>query len=622
MQIFLPKVGAAVTESERHVVSSSEPGMLATQLFGRLFHYRGYKRVRAFLEKVEASKTGTWMRSRWAFPPPTPSSGKVLSIGDVHLVRYGGPGVEFVSFDKDENLFSLTHYSRDDDSLTKVVEEWKMRSHVSVEDMNLTKAVQEWECEMPSQVKVEDDFLTKALEELRMPSHVSAEDGNLTKALDELKMPSHFSVEHDNLTDALEEGKIPSHFSAADVCYIVGLSRDGKTFVAAVGPNVMFFQESRSGEGHSCSEAVLLSEHKEYITCVAMSCDGGSVVTGSSGGKVVLWNKIDQGWKESLIGSHEEQVEIVAISSGTAHIVSASADHTAAMWRRDVSAWNASVLQHKKVVRLCAVSKCAKVVVTCEWVGKVRIWNEEKSAWIEEVLGENMIVTSVAKSTDNNFIICGSHEKVVIWECDNGKWKEDQLEGDTDAIKAVAIREDNREVLAASFWDGTVKIRKLRTSQWEISPIEIPNSAVPVVAVFANKVVVGDFFSVNVWIYQDGQWIVAETFRVGGSVKEICLDETELRLRVKFANLEDGNFIDKFAYFIERNGMSKKDRSPDDSDVVWSESAAMEEKDWPRGLASMPPDWSEMYEVPSCHSFAVRMNHWPGFEIIHMVNSK
>lgn len=76
MLTFLRLVRSALSESERYVVNSPEPGMLTTQLYGRLIHYSSDKNIEEFLEKLKSMAPGPWIMSRNAFPATVHHQGK------------------------------------------------------------------------------------------------------------------------------------------------------------------------------------------------------------------------------------------------------------------------------------------------------------------------------------------------------------------------------------------------------------------------------------------------------------------------------------------------------------------------------------------------------------------
>lgn len=538
MQTFLSMVRAAVAESERHVAGSCEQGMLTTQLFGRLYHYRSCKHVRAFLEKIEASTSKVWMRSQEAFPAPVYSLGKVLAIRGTHLVRYGESGVEILSFDSEENLYILSQYFSEDDNLVKTVKTW------------------------------------------------------------------NFS----------------SQFCTEGACGGIGLSKDSKTFVVAAGPKLLVFQDCKS-EGVRSNDVVVVSMDEFYISSVAISCDGRSVVTGSKKGNLVLWKITDGTWEGSLIGTHEAQVSTIAISNSGGHIASGSHDRTAVIWRQECSSWNRTVLKHVGAVLCCAISRCGKVVVTGDGDGKVRVWRKDRSGWEEKVLEEKAYVTSVAISDDNNVIVFGSYETIIVFEWKGAQWTRDVLRGHLEEVTTVAIGGDNQHVLSGSIWDDTVRISEVRATQWKTSHIRDQSLLLPVVAAGASRVMVGSIDgNVSVWKTRDGEWTSAPAFRVGGLVRKILLDEARLRVCVKIEKPEARLDDLKSEYFIEVNGKWAEDNSPEKSDVVWTASVPLKTDDWPLGLASMWPDWKKMYEIPGGDCFAVSLAYSPYFQIISIVN--
>lgn len=77
---FLEMLRAALIEGERYIAGSPSPGMILTQLYGRLYRFKDYPRVAKFLQDVERFAPRTkWLKSDGMFPGPTPVCGKVLT---------------------------------------------------------------------------------------------------------------------------------------------------------------------------------------------------------------------------------------------------------------------------------------------------------------------------------------------------------------------------------------------------------------------------------------------------------------------------------------------------------------------------------------------------------------
>lgn len=132
LETFLRMVRAALSESERHVMNSNEPGMLTTQLYGLLIHYREYKYIEEFLHNVEMAAPGPWIKASCAVPVPVDSSRKVLDICRVYMVRYDESTVEIVSLVEEKMLFQLQRYFTEKETLTSAISEWMLTPNSDV----------------------------------------------------------------------------------------------------------------------------------------------------------------------------------------------------------------------------------------------------------------------------------------------------------------------------------------------------------------------------------------------------------------------------------------------------------------------------------------------------------
>jgi WD40 repeat protein len=76
------------------------------------------------------------------------------------------------------------------------------------------------------------------------------------------------------------------------VCFAVAVSPDGK-LLAAAGKGTSPYFRARLCEAATGKELAVLAGHKDMITSVALSPDGGTLATGSRDGTIKLWENAD-----------------------------------------------------------------------------------------------------------------------------------------------------------------------------------------------------------------------------------------------------------------------------------------------------------------------------------------
>lgn len=247
----------------------------------------------------------------------------------------------------------------------------------------------------------------------------------------------------------------------------------------------------------------------------------------------------------------------------------------------------------------------------------------------DEVLNH---VKQVVLCEDNNMVVCRNRNHVEVFEREGIWWRKKVLEGHSDRVTATAVRSDRRQVVTASYYDGTVRIADVHAAKWATSAVECHSMTLPVVAVGCKIVAVGDRHGeMYVWRYENRGWVGGWAFEVDrgafGTLKRIYLDESERRVCVKhrYMSNEDGHSVEKDETFIERRGEWAKENSPHGSEVAWASSAPLEQRDWPFAFASMSPACDEVYEVPGGHSYVafykdVSVPDKYYFEIVEIMN--
>lgn len=366
IETFLRMVRAALSESERHVVDSGEQGMLQTQLFGRLYHYRNYRLVGVFLEKLQASANGTWVQSSGAFPIPIPSSGKVLGIDAVRLVRFGEHSVEIVDFDEKENMFRLRRYFPEDDILTNAVEEWKLASRAN-------------ECMDSQKLCLSQDGKT-------LVAGVMHGDVLVQKSSCD---------EEDSCKDAVE---VLNH---DDTVASLAMSSDGPRVVTGSDDGKIILWD-KSNDKWRASE---IGTHHGCVSGVSIANGGMYIASGSADETAVIWERNSDSWTPTVMSREDdfidEEVVSVAISNCGTVLVTATAVDSVHVWTKIGRGWKEEILDNVQWYNMAVIEiRDDKNLIVCGGLRDVILFERDGDQWTRNVLqGHTFPLTNVGIGT-------------------------------------------------------------------------------------------------------------------------------------------------------------------------------------------------------------------------------
>lgn len=182
--------------------------------------------------------------------------------------------------------------------------------------------------------------------------------------------------------------------------------------------------------------------HSGSTTCLTISTDGKTLVSGSSDGTVRRWDLESGLTKGEAFEVHNfvlpwvkyHVVNCVSISNNGKTIVSAMDDGSLRRWDSESGLSMVEALEgHTKMLNSVAISKDGKTIVSGSYDGTVRRWETESGLSIGEPLeGHTDCVFSVAISNDGKTMVSGSIEKTVrLWDAKSGLGKCEPLLGHT-----------------------------------------------------------------------------------------------------------------------------------------------------------------------------------------------
>ena len=190
--------------------------------------------------------------------------------------------------------------------------------------------------------------------------------------------------------------------------------------------------------------------HTDFVNALAITRDGGRLVSGSRDRTIKLWN-LETGSRHLVysLEGHAGSVESVALTLDKHLIVSGSADRTVKLWEIESGRLLHSLEGHLKGVNVVTVSGDGRFIISGSNEGVVKVWEVESRRLIHSLEGHSDSVLALAVSPDGRFIISGSKDCTVkVWEIESGRMLH-SLGGHTERVTAVAVSMDGNLLVSA-----------------------------------------------------------------------------------------------------------------------------------------------------------------------------
>ncbi|KNZ77573.1 hypothetical protein J132_05107 [Termitomyces sp. J132] len=196
---------------------------------------------------------------------------------------------------------------------------------------------------------------------------------------------------------------------------------------------------------------------KGWITCVAFSPDGKSIVSGSNDQSVRVWDASSGAQLQKELNGHTGSVTSVAFSPDGKSIVSGSDDQSVRVWDASSGAQLQELNGNTGSVTSVAFSPDGKSIVSGSDDKSVRVWDASSGAQLQELNGHTGLVTSVAFSPDGKFVVSGSDDQSVrVWDASSGSQLQ-ELNGHTGSVTSVAFSPDGKSIVSGSY-DKSVRV--------------------------------------------------------------------------------------------------------------------------------------------------------------------
>ncbi len=259
--------------------------------------------------------------------------------------------------------------------------------------------------------------------------------------------------------------------------------------------------------------------HESAVTCVAVSPDGGTIVSGDAGGAIRVW-RVGTGASHRVLLGHDGGVASVAVGADGGSILSAGVDRTFRVWEMSTGKLAQTVRASLEDIAAVDVG-CDGRFLTSRGESTVRVWRASDQSAVRSLSRALPNALAVAVSSDGEHIVVGADAGIQLWHADAGNpaWT-----GDADASSATALCVSRDGALVASvhadntihLWDveDGAHVRTLSGHEARISGAHFSEDGTQIVSGDADG-------EVRLWTVATGE--VLETFCSKGSVAAVAM---------------------------------------------------------------------------------------------------
>ena len=208
------------------------------------------------------------------------------------------------------------------------------------------------------------------------------------------------------------------------------------------------------------SLAYNIAQHRSEIRTVAITPNGGTIVTAGEDRQIKVWNGQTGKLEQTLLG-HQETIKTVAISADGNTIVSSGNDRRIKIWNRRTGQLERNLEGHEEEVNSIALNLYGNIIVSGGGDRQIKVWDRATGKLVRTLEGHEEEVKSVAVSADGETIVSGGQDKdVKVWRWRSWELKH-TLKSHKEEVRTVAISADGKTIVSGSgdnkikVWDST-----------------------------------------------------------------------------------------------------------------------------------------------------------------------
>ena len=248
---------------------------------------------------------------------------------------------------------------------------------------------------------------------------------------------------------------------------ILLLGHEGPVYSVAVTPDGgrivtgSYDKTARIWDAKTGAEIAVLEGHEGRVNSVVVTPDGARIVTGSQDNTARIWD-VKTGTEIAVLEGHEGPVYSVPVTPDGARIITGSFDKTARIWDAKTGAQIAALEGHKGGVWSVAMTPDGALIVTGSQDGTLRSWDAKTGAEIAVLLRNEGLINGVAVTPDGARIVTDSRDNTArIWDAKTGA-EIAALKGHEDRVQSVAVTPDGTRIVTGSR-DNTARIWDAKT---------------------------------------------------------------------------------------------------------------------------------------------------------------
>ena len=249
---------------------------------------------------------------------------------------------------------------------------------------------------------------------------------------------------------------------------------DSKTFAHA-RHNEIYLYDIVTGETKHT-----LKEHSDFITSIAFSPDGQTLVSGSEDKTIYLWD-VDTGKHKQTLEGHPDEVTRVSFSPDGNTLISVSKDMTIYYWdistgeRKKTLADKGLItdqLDKPEKVERVSFSPDDNLLATIGFNNTIRLWDTNTGTLIQTFSSQDTDkeekdyiknIESVLFSPDNRTVVgLADYGKIRIWDVNTGERK--SLSEYPSSVRKICFSPDGK-TLATSIFGGIIHLWDVDTGR-------------------------------------------------------------------------------------------------------------------------------------------------------------
>lgn len=242
----------------------------------------------------------------------------------------------------------------------------------------------------------------------------------------------------------------------------VAISPNGQTLVSGSLDDKIKIWNLQTGE-----LLQTLSGHSKVVNTVAITPNGQYLVSGSDDRTIKIWN-LFTGSPLRTLSEHTREVSAVAISADGQTLASGSKDRTIKVWKLSGGTPRGTLWSPAGMIKSVAISPNGQILASGGLDNQIKLWGVDSGKLIRTLSGHFNSVYAVAISPDGKIIASGSKDKTIkLWDLSTGELIRTMSEH-SEPVNSVVISADGKMLVSGSS-DKTVKL-------WNINTGELLNS--------------------------------------------------------------------------------------------------------------------------------------------------